>query len=501
VRILAIPFLVAGVALAAPPPPLTPLPRIAPEGSFAFEIKDAQTNERIPAKLTFLGVNGTQDPRFTKGDIGREEDGAISAYNRVYSATGIGAIRVPYGVYDVYVSRGPEWDRYVARNVRIDSKGAELRAPLRHVIETPGWMSADFHVHAARSSDSHVPMANRVFEFVADGVELIVSTDHNVVSDYAPFIAEIGVGRWLNSIIGDELTTNGWGHFGGFPLPHELARAGGGAVLVHGRGPKDFFGDVHGVGGIVDVHHPRLDHEIGYFFAGGFDARSDIATRAGFSYDFDAVEVLNGYQDPDRKSVDKVIDDWFALLDHGHLVTATGNSDSHHLTLNIGGYPRNYIGVLDDNPAQMTPERLVRAIKGHKAFFTTGPFIDLKVNKGGIGDLVNAPGGVATVEIGVRAAPWVSVSQVRLYAGGREEAHWPVAPSTDVKRFSKTIDVKLPHDGYIVVRVDGDKTMAPIVGDDKRFTVYPLALTNPVFVDVDGNGAYDPPVKHGRHHP
>ena len=75
-------------------------------------------------------------------------------------------------------------------------------------------------------------------------------------------------------------------------------------MLVHGRGPKDFFGDVrtHAPGAIINVHHPRIDNEIGYFDIGQFDARSDRATRPGFSWDFDALEVMNGYQDSERRS-------------------------------------------------------------------------------------------------------------------------------------------------------------------------------------------------------
>ena len=38
----------------------------------------------------------------------------------------------------------------------------------------------------------------------------------------------------------------------------------------------------------------------------------------------------------ERRSVDRVINDWFSLLNHGHIVTATGNSDTHHLTYNLG---------------------------------------------------------------------------------------------------------------------------------------------------------------------
>src|SRR6266516_907779 len=92
-------------------------------------------------------------------------------------------------------------------------------------------------------------------------------------------------------------------------------------------------------------------------------SRTCAPTRPGFSWDFDAVEVMNGYQDPVRKSVDKIIDDWFALLNHGHLVTATGNSDTHHLTYNIGGYPRNYVRVLDDRPQAVTGKEVARAVR------------------------------------------------------------------------------------------------------------------------------------------
>ena len=49
-------------------------------------------------------------------------------------------------------------------------------------------------------------------------------------------------------------------------------------------------------------------------------------------------------------------------------------------------------------------------------------------------------------------------------------------------------------DGWILARVEGDRTLAPVVGDNQRFDVRPFALTNPVFLDTDGNGLYDPPL-------
>jgi hypothetical protein len=88
---------------------------------------------------------------------------------------------------------------------------------------------------------------------------------------------------------------------------------------------------------------------------------------------------------------------------------------------------------------------------------------------------------------------------VILYVSGKEAMRWPVPESQEVVRFRTTYEVTLPLDGYAVVRVDGNKIMAPVVGDNRTFGVYPLALTNPIFFDVNGNGHYDPERQHGPH--
>ncbi len=477
------------------------LPHLAPTAGLAYEVRDAANDQLIPCKLTLVGKKGTPDPELTHNDVGLQEGNAVVAYNKIMAGGGVGAVHVPFGDYDVTVSRGPEWDVVVVPDVNVGLEGAEIRASLHHVIETPGWVSGDFHVHAARSPDSRVPMLARVYEFVSDGVEVIVSTDHNTLSDYAPYIAEVNAQAYLTSIVGDELTTASWGHFGAFPLPEVLESAGQGAVLVRGRDPRDFFQDIRQIApdAIIDVHHPRLDNEIGYFNIAKFDDVSDEAARAGFSYDFDAIEVMNGYQDPDRKAIERTIKDWFALLNHGHWVTATGNSDTHHLYYNIGGYPRNYVYVGKDNPAEVTPADVAHALKAHHSFLTTGPILDFTVDGARIGDLVEVKNGVAHAQIGVRAAPWISTSRAGLFLNGVLIKEWEIPPSTTPVRLSESFDIPVGHDAWVVLRVDGDKPLFPVVGDLRRFTVLPLALSNPIFLDFDGDGKITPLYPHGDH--
>ncbi len=490
-------FLSLGAAVRKPGPPKLP-----PLGFLTFEIRDGVTGELMPGKITLLGVGGTPDPRMTRGDIGREESGAIAAYNRIFSLAGAGIVVVPAGTYDAYVSRGIEWELATVRKIRVDDrKIATVLATLKRVVETPGWVSADFHVHAAPSPDSIVPLRDRVFEFVTDGIEIITATDHNVVTDYGPEIAELGVGDLITSVSGDEITTNGWGHFGAFPLPQQRGHAGHGAIHLNGKNPDEFFGGVREAApeAVLQVNHPRIDNEIGYFNMGKLDSPTDEAERPGFSFDFDAVEVLNGYQDPDRRSVERVIADWQDLLDHGHLVTATGNSDTHHLTYNLGGYPRNFIRVKDDRPAHVTPQEIAEAVKGRHVYFTTGPILSLTVADGKVGDIVQVAGGRARVAVEIRAAPWISVTRAALVVNGQVEKNWVIPDTTDVVRLTDTIEIGVTRDSYVYLRADGSRPLTPVVGDNKRFTVMPFAMTNPVFLDVDGHPGFDAPKGHGSH--
>jgi hypothetical protein len=245
---------------------------------------------------------------------------------------------------------------------------------------------------------------------------------------------------------------------------------------------------------VIDIHHPRLDHgRMGYFHLGKLDEQTMRSPRPGFSFDFDAVEVLNGYQDPDRRSVDAVLADWFAFLRRGRRVTATGNSDTHHLTLNLGGYPRNYVQVPDDRPDHMSAAALSLAIKGGRSFFTTGPIVDVSVGNKSLGDTVSTSRRPLLLHVRVRAPAWIDVDRLSILIDGVMVMERAIKGSAPI-RFDDTLTLPVARDGFVVVRVDGDQPMAPVIGDRDRFKVYPLAITNPIWLDFDGDGAIAPSV-------
>jgi hypothetical protein len=316
----------------------------APAPALSWRVSDRDTGETIPAKVVLVGVAGTADPGLSPSMLVlADSDDGYAAHNRIFSLSGIGGINPPAGTYEVWVSRGIEWSHHVERVV-IGGPPVEVDAQLGHVIDTAGWLSADLHVHAEPSHDSVVPLPVRVLQFISEGVEMIVATDHNVITDYQPTIDALDAADLLASASGCEVTTPTFGHFGSYPLVRNPVRPFGGPPAVEGVLPQALFDAIHASSRLatIAVNHPTWGGR-DYFNRGGLDAAAGKAAWKDFSWDFDAIEVLNGFHDPGRGLLDRNLGDFFALIDHGYIRTATGNSDTHLLRLNIGGYPRNYL--------------------------------------------------------------------------------------------------------------------------------------------------------------
>ena len=467
----------AAVACNSPPP--APGPEGPGRGRLAFEVRDAATGQLIPARLTLVGTGFTVDPMLGDGALGVVVGHTLLADNTIRTLDGTGELDVPPGAYDVHVTRGPEWSRYLVHVDTGATTGATVHAELSHVIDPAGWLSGDFHVHAEPSYDSDVPLTSRALEFVAEGVDLIVATDHNQVTDYAPAITSLGLGDALASLIGDEISTDSWGHFGAYPLGADAIGTGYGEAWKTGADGATVLAGVRRdhPDALVQANHPRRDGQ-GFFTIAGFD-RERVDGGEGFSTDFDTIELLNGR---DAAHFDDVLADWFALLDHGIVKTAMGNSDSHRLN-QLAGYPRTYVRAAG---IYAVPA----AVKLNRAFLTTGPLLELTSSGGGIGDVVRAQTDHLDVSVRVLAAPWIRLDTATLYVDGVVVKEWTLPATEAVERLAATETIDVPRDAYVVLRADGTESMGPVVGNVVRGEILPLAVTNPLFVDRDGDGKF-----------
>jgi len=483
------------------------------EGTVRVDVRD-DAGHPLGAKITILGAGDTAGPYLAHGRGDVHAWGAV-AYHRAYASHGFARLDLPPGRYDIWVSRGIEYTRSVALGVEVGGEPLLIEASLRRAVSLPGWTSADLHVHTGRSKDSVVKLEARVHQFIADGVDVIVATDHNRVTDLRPLVEELGLQDQLLAVPGEEMTTHYHGHFGVFPLEQHHAYENGGPIDT--ARAKVMFDRVrrHAPDAIIVANHPWMGMQgypfgafPGYFVRGELDPVSLTFGKKHHAFGFDAIELLNGYETPYPYVLDHHVEKWFTLLGAGLVTTATGGSDTHSLALNQGGYPRNYIDTGAVSVSDVTAIDITDALKHQRAFFTTGPLLELSAGGLGLGDLATRRAdGTVGLAVRVSAAPWIGVDQVRVWVDGEVAQVWDLDRSSEAVRLDTELDVNIPHDTFVVLTAVGSTPLWPVAGEREwacrklrrkkkrcgHLDVLPMAVTNPIFVDADGNGRYDAP--------
>jgi hypothetical protein len=455
--------------------PATAMTQTLPlSGTLRFTVTE-RGKKAMPARVLVRGVAPTPDPDW--GD----DPSAGAAIDVVYSDKGVGEREIPPGKYKVTIGRGFEYTDLEQEITVAASAVAEVKAELERVVDTRGWISADLHLHAVPSPDAPQLLEDRIRALVAAGVEVGVATDHNAVTDYAPTIQSMGLGREIASVVGDEITSKEpyFGHFNTFPLP-----SGSPPIPWKGVTPRRIFATAHAAGPpgetpLVQVNHPRMG-DIGYFELlhldrddlPGFFRRAPLADMG-----FEALEVFNGdhYNHIDR--VDEVLKDWFALLNAGFRFTATGNSDSHKLAFQEAGAPRNLVLVPSDDPAAFDQKAFLEAIRRGRVVVSSGPFVRIEVNGQPVGSTVAA--GPAKIHVIVDAPPWVDVDRVQLIRRGEVLKEWTGLTRTGSRILDAQVDESLQKGEWVVAIARGSKPMTYL----HRSGAQPFGFTNPIWAN------------------
>jgi hypothetical protein len=125
----------------------------------------------------------------------------------------------------------------------------------------------------------------------------------------------------------------------------------------------------------------------------------------------------------------------------------------------------------------------MQSLRGGRSYGTTGPLLDVRLDESGIGGLHRGRSGI--LHVGVEAAPWVPVAEWRAYVNG-ELVHRAPIQSGEIA----SLPLTFTKDSFVTVEVEGP---AEGLYRDALPEFTPFAFTNPIFVDVDGNGRFDAP--------
>lgn len=376
-------------------------------------------------------------------------------------ADGRAIITLPPGEYEVLVSRGMEYsafpDTYPLHGQAVDLRTADasLSATLAQIVDSTGWMNADLHVHAMASADSSLGNAIRAMSFGAEGVEVLISTDHDVIVDYAPVLEQLQLNTHMASMIGCEVTPFDYGHHNVFPVVKKDEVAGGALDWAGGDGPSLRLGQLYEAlrnrdpDVVIQMNHPRgspggslrmlqVDTATGATHADPATFRQEPHPAATsldtklYDNNFDSLELMNG-----TKARTDVLNDWMTFLSRGWLKVGTGASDSHTAYKAVGGYGRTWLKLGIDDPRQFTSAAFTQAMKQRRATFSNGPFMTMTAQKRDpngqplgpqieVGDTVSLSNGDSLeLTVDVQAPEWMQFDsiEVHTYAPGRESTN------------------------------------------------------------------------------
>ncbi len=447
-----------------------------------FIILDKDSGKPIPAKLVFTKGKDDSIQLHLPETFGLASEG-----NGFYTAFGKGEVNIPAGKYTIYASRGMEYS--------VDKKTVHFKKDqiveqtwtIKRELDPKGYVCSDLHMHTT-NSDGHCSEEERVTSLVGEGVEFAAASDHNFVTDFGPAANRLGVTQYISTCSSNELTTN-IGHFNIYPLPPH--------TLAFDHRPKDaniLFAYRDNLPGPVinQVNHPRWEG-LDYFGQLKLDPVTGEISNPLFSHNFQAMEIMNetigwGLQTCDENKI-SVWDEWFNFLNKDFRVTGMGNCDCHVLLSMPVGWPRNYIASSTDDPAGLNPYALAQSILDHKVSVARGVFVNLIANETWpIGSDVVDTDGTVDFQIEVMAPSWVKVDKLTLYGNAREIWSREINPTKESLHFKTELKVDPKIDTWYVLKAEGSQSLWPIIPDQYGLSVTPVGFTNPIWVDIDGNG-------------
>ncbi len=460
----------------------------------------------IAAKIQFIGMDESTDPDFGP------DSGSTAIKNVVYCALGKFEQPIDPGKYRVIISHGPEYD---AQTIEIQVAAGQLvpiKSMLPRTVDTTGWISSDFHSHSSPSGDNVSDQRGRVLNLLAEHIEFAPCTEHNRIDTYQDDLEALRATTAMATCTGMELTGSPLpiNHQNAFPMHrHEHEQDGG--------GPQSDADPVKQIerlalwdnssSKVVQTNHPNIPQILG-------DVDLDGSPDAGFRGMLGWMDVIEvhppaGIFAPPQASIaakDKnqnPIFFWMQLLNLGYRITGVVNTDAHY-NFHGSGWLRNYLECPTDEPSQISIDDMIHSSEHGHLLMTSGPFLQTEIRLGQAetaqsftcGDDVVIGEETGKLWIRVQCPNWFDVNRVQVFANGRalegfnftRKSH-PQMFSTQPVRFEELFELpKFAQDTHLIVATIGEGLqLGPVMGVEQG-QLPPVAVANPIFLDIDGGG-------------
>ncbi len=430
--------------------------------------------------------------------------------NLRYAPLGKFEQELPPGMYEVRISHGPEYDLVKLPLEVRPRQDTPLAAKLVRSVNTTGWVSSDFHSHASPSGDNSSSQLGRVINLVCEHIEFTPCTEHNRVSTYAPHVERLGIGEYFATVSGIELTGSPLplNHQNAFPMVLKPRTQDGGgpqtATSLEEQIERLALWDDRSEK-LIQVNHPDL----GWMF---YDRDGNQQPDAGHERAFPFMDVMEIHP------VDNVLDlapfatiggntrfhntifRWLQLLNQGYRIAGVVNTDAHY-NFHGSGPLRNWIQSPTDLPAEIQPMDMVHAAEQGRLVMSNGPFLEVWASETGRAEKVTSgqelavPSKSVTLYVRVECPNWLDVDRVFVLVNGRidprhnySRTDHPQLFHAGAVKFAETLTLTVDEDAHVIVATgDAGGTLGEVYGDAERKT-QPAALTNPIYLDVDGNG-------------
>lgn len=478
--------------------------KMGAQSLIAIDVRD-ENGVSMPCKAQFLAQPGTEPV-----NLGPEQR-AHGCRDQYHSEKGRFDVAIAPGRYRVVITRGIEYS-HITRDVDVAAgKSVHVDGVLKRLVDTTGWVSADYHNHSTPSGDNVCGTADRLINLAAEHIEFAPTTEHNRIYDWRPEIERLGLAPFLQTVIGLE-STGSKAHFNAFPFEPVPYTQDNGAPSWNAdprinaltlrewqKVEKDRW---------VQINHPDVR-------ANFFENRGTGELEGGYS---GLVKLINGYETqnyqgsrlldgvpfriaPDTKGGESVSWNreflWLQMLNQGRRTNAMAVADSHSVFGNGVGSWRMYMPSASDEPSKIDWRENVRAAKEGRSYLTTGPFLQVTTAGGaGPGSTVVSGGKPVTLNVRVQCTDWIDIDRVQVLVNGRMPAELnftrkshPALFKNGVLKFEKAIEVPLKADAHLIVVACGENfNLQTGYGSSSQASIQPFAYHNPIWVDIDGNG-------------